>query len=315
MASSTSAPDRAVPKPSHGGDRVFLGTALGAGILILVVLAGVAAFLLWQAIPAITASSQDVRGGNGLWNYIYPLAFGTILAALIALAIATPLSIGIALFISHYAPRRMANVLGYVVDLLAAVPSIIFGLWGIYVVAPMSVPISQWLSDHLGFIPLFTGPASTSGRTMLVVGVVLAIMILPVMTAVNREVFLQTPTLHEEASLALGATRWEMIRQAVIPFGKSGIISGAMLGLGRALGETMAVAIILSTAPGVHWDIISTENSGTIAADIALQFPESSGLAVNTLVASGLVLFFITLIVNVVARYIVSRRADFSGAN
>ncbi len=313
--STDTARERAVPSTSHRGDRVFSGTALGAGIVILAVLVGVAAFLLWQALPALTAAPEDVRGGEGLWNYIYPLAFGTILAAVIALVIATPLSIGIALFITHYAPRRIAQGLGYVVDLLAAVPSIIFGLWGIYVVAPMSVPLAQWLEKYLGFIPLFTGPASTSGRTMMVVGMVLAIMILPVMTAVNREVFLQTPKLHEEASLALGATRWEMIRQAVLPFGKSGIISGAMLGLGRALGETMAVAIILSVTPGIHWDIISTENSGTIAADIALQFPESSGLDVNTLVASGLVLFFITLVVNMVARYIVSRRAEFSGAN
>ncbi len=313
--SSTSAPDRAVPQTSHRGDRIFSGTAVAAGVLILITLVGVAAFLLWQALPALTASPHDVRGGEGLASYIGPLAFGTILAALIALVIATPLSIGIALFITHYAPRRIAQVLGYVVDLLAAVPSIIFGLWGIFVVAPASVPIAQWLADHASFIPLFAGPASTSGRTMLTIGVVLAIMILPVMTAVNREVFLQTPRLHEEASLALGATRWEMIRMAVLPFGKSGIISGAMLGLGRALGETMAVAIILSVSPGVHWDLISTENSGTIAADIALQFPESSGLDVNTLIASGLVLFFITLLVNMAARWVVSRRAEFSGAN
>ncbi len=313
--STTSAPDRAVPRTSHRGDRIFSGTAVGAGIVILITLVGVAAFLLWQALPALTAAPEDVRGGKGLVSYIGPLAFGTILAALIALVIATPLSIGIALFITHYAPRRIAQILGYVVDLLAAVPSIIFGLWGIFVIAPASVPIAQWLADHLSFIPLFAGPASTSGRTMLTIGVVLAIMILPVMTAVNREVFLQTPRLHEEASLALGATRWEMIRMAVLPFGKSGIISGAMLGLGRALGETMAVAIILSVSPGVHWDIISTENSGTIAADIALQFPESSGLDVNTLIASGLVLFFITLLVNMAARWVVSRRAEFSGAN
>jgi phosphate transport system permease protein len=312
---STTTQHDVVPSTSHRGDRLFSGAAVGAGVIILAVLAGVAAFLIWQALPALTASPEDVRGGKGLVSYIGPLAFGTILAAVIALAIATPLAIGIALFITHYAPRRIAQALGYVVDLLAAVPSIIFGLWGIYVVAPASVPVAQWLERYLGFIPIFQGPASTSGRTMLVVGVVLAIMILPVMTAVNREVFLQTPRLHEEASLALGATRWEMIRQAVLPFGKSGIISGAMLGLGRALGETMAVALILSVTPGIHWDVISTTNSGTIAADIALQFPESSGLGVNTLVASGLVLFFITLVVNMAARYVVARRAEFSGAN
>ena len=312
--STTQASDEA-RLTSHRSDRAFKGLATGAGIAILITLAGVAGFLLWQAWPALVAPADEVRGGEGLAHYIGPLAFGTLLAAAIGLLIATPLSIGIALFITHYAPRRLAQGLGYLVDLLAAVPSIIYGLWGIYTVAPASVPLAQWLSDHLGFIPLFEGPASTSGRTMLVVGVVLAIMILPIMTAVNREVFLQTPRLHEEASLALGATRWEMIRQAVLPFGKSGVISGAMLGLGRALGETMAVAIILSISSGIHWDIISTENSGTIAADIALQFPESSGLDVNTLVAAGLVLFFITLVVNLAARWIVARRAEFSGAN
>ncbi|KRE60081.1 phosphate ABC transporter permease subunit PstC [Nostocoides sp. Soil756] len=313
--STTSAKPRGVHDAPRYGDRIFAGAATGAGVIILLVLAGVAGFLLWQALPALTASPEDVRGGKGLFEYIYPLAFGTILTSVIALVIATPLSVGIALFITHYAPRRIALALGYVVDLLAAVPSIIYGLWGVYVVAPASVPVATWLSNWLGFLPFFGPSPSASGRTTLVVGVVLAIMILPVMTAVNREVFLQTPRLHEEASLALGATRWEMIRQAVLPFGRSAVISGAMLGLGRALGETMAVAIILSTAVGVHWDIIGTANSSTIAADIALQFPESSGLDVNTLIAAGLVLFFITLLVNMAARWVVSRRSEFSGAN
>jgi phosphate transport system permease protein len=150
---------------------------------------------------------------------------------------------------------------------------------------------------------------------MLVAGVVLAVMILPIITAVSREVFLQTPRLHEEAALALGATRWEMIRMAVLPFGRSGIISGAMLGLGRALGETMAVAIVLSVSGGITFNLISNGNPSTIAANIALQFPEASGLGVNVLIASGLVLFLITLAVNSIARYIINRRREFSGAN
>jgi phosphate transport system permease protein len=150
---------------------------------------------------------------------------------------------------------------------------------------------------------------------MLVAGVVLAVMILPIITAVSREVFLQTPRLHEEAALALGATRWEMIRMAVLPFGRSGIISGAMLGLGRALGETMAVAIVLSVSGGITFNLISNGNPSTIAANIALQFPEASGLGVNVLIASGLVLFIITLAVNSIARYIINRRREFSGAN
>lgn len=312
MTTQTAGPPRAVTRP---GDRIFAGAATGSGILILAILAGVAAFLLWQAWPALVADPEQIPGGKGLTFYIAPLLFGTVLSAVIALLIATPLAIGIALFITHYAPRRLAQALGYLVDLLAAVPSLVYGLWGVFVLAPKTVPVTTWLSEKLGFIPLFAGPPSTTGRTMFVVGIVLAVMILPIMTAVNREVFLQTPRLHEEASLALGATRWEMIQMAVIPFGKSGVISGMMLGLGRALGETMAIAIILSMSGGISFNLIGSANPGTIAGNIALQFPESSGLAVNTLIASGLVLFALTLAVNMLARWIVSRRAEFSGAN
>jgi phosphate transport system permease protein len=297
------------------GDRIFAGLATGAGTLILLVLAGVAAFLLAEGIPAIIAPAEDVPGGNGFIAFAWPLLFGTLLAAVIALVVATPFAVAVALFISHYAPRRIAQTLGYLVDLLAAIPSLVYGLWGVAVLAPAVVPSSQWLATNLGWIPLFAGPASTTGRTMLVAGLVLAVMILPIISAVSREVFLQTPRLHEEAALALGATRWEMIKMAVLPFGRSGIISGAMLGLGRALGETIAVALILSVANVVTFNLISGQNPSTIAANIALDFPESSGLAVNALIASGLVLFVVTFLVNAFARYIINRRSEFSGAN
>ncbi len=308
----TGTPAKPVMQP---GDRVFAGAARGAGILILVVLAGVAAFLVIQAIPALIAPSSELPGGLNLFAYIGPLVFGTLLSALIALIIATPLAVSVALFITHYAPRRLAAGLGYLVDLLAAVPSIVFGLWGVAVLAPASKGLMTWLNTYLGWIPLFAGPVSATGRTMLVVSVTLAVMILPIITAVSREVFLQTPKLHEEAALALGATRWEMIRMSVLPFGRSGIISGAMLGLGRALGETMAVAIILSGSGIVTFNLISSANPSSIAANIALQFPDSTGVAVNTLIASGLVLFIITLLVNSIARYVINRRREFSGAN
>jgi phosphate transport system permease protein len=313
---TTVTPTGSAPKPvRQPGDRIFAGAATGAGVLILVVLAGVAAFLVWQAVPALVAASADLPGGVSLVAYIGPLVFGTLLAAFIALLIATPLAVAVALFITHYAPRRLAQGLGYVIDLLAAVPSIVYGLWGLAVLAPASLGLTTWLNTYVGWLPLFTGPVSSTGRTMLVVGIALAVMILPIITAVSREVFLQTPKLHEEAALALGATRWEMIRMAVLPFGRSGIISGAMLGLGRALGETMAVAIILSGSGAITFNLISSDNPSTIAANIALQFPDSTGLAVNTLIASGLVLFVITLIVNAIARYVINRRSEFSGAN
>jgi phosphate transport system permease protein len=297
------------------GDRIFRGSATGAGIAILVVLAGVALFLLIEAWPAFTADQDELPNGESLVSYIGPLAFGTVLGAAIAVLLAAPMAIAIALYITHYAPPRLAGPIGLAIDLLAAVPSIVYGLWGIFVLAPKSVGLSRWFEDNLGFIPLFDGPATSTGRTMLVVGIVLGVMILPVITAVSREVFKQTPPLHQEAALALGATRWEMIRMTVLPFGRSGVISGSMLGLGRALGETMAVAIILSASGAVTFDLISRENSGTIAANIALDFPESSGVKVNALIASGLVLFAITLAVNMIARAIINRRREFSGAN
>ncbi|MDT0268133.1 phosphate ABC transporter permease subunit PstC [Streptomyces sp. DSM 44915] len=300
---------------SRLGDRLFSSSATAAGVLILVILAGVAAFLVVEAWPALWADAEEVPGGDGIVLYIWPLLFGTLLAAVIALLIAAPLAVAIALFITHYAPRRLASVLGYVVDLLAAVPSIIFGLWGLSELAPRTVEPTRWLEENLGFIPFFAGPASATGRTMLVASIVLAVMILPITTAVIREAFLQTPRLHEEASLALGATRWEMIRMSVLPFGRSSIVGGSMLGLGRALGETMAVAIVLSPSGGITFNLISNGNPSTIAANIALDFPESSGLDVNVLIASGLVLFAVTLLVNMGARAVINRRRDFSGAN
>src|SRR6478735_8384800 len=198
------------------GDRVFVNLARGAGVLILVVLAGVAVFLIAEAVPALLAPADELPGGLTLIAYIAPLVFGTILSAAIALVVATPLGVGVALFISHYAPTRIAQPLAYLVDLLAAVPSIVYGLWGAAVLGPASVDLATWLNVWFGWLPFFAGPVSATGRTMLVAGLVLAVMILPIITAVSREVFRQTPKLHEEAALALGATRWEMIRMAVL---------------------------------------------------------------------------------------------------
>ncbi|HEX6356851.1 phosphate ABC transporter permease subunit PstC [Actinophytocola sp.] len=300
---------------------MFSASAKYAGVLILVVLAAVAAFLLIQGWPAISTPSAELARRVGflddqsVFAYVGPLVFGTVLAALIALVIATPVAIGVALFISHYAPRRVASTLGYVVDLLAAIPSVVYGLWGGLWLMPRIYPFTEWLSNTFGWIPLFEGPAANPARTILTAGVVLAVMVLPIITAVSREIFLQTPTLHEEAALALGATRWEMIRTAVLPFARSGIVSATMLGLGRALGETMAVAMVLS--PGLLYSIfiLKPGQQQNIAANIALEFPEASGLGVNVLIFTGLVLFVITLLVNMFARWIVSRRAEFSGAN
>ncbi len=294
------------------GDLVFAGLARVSGLSILVTLALVAAFLIVQATPAFYADDL-YAAPDGFWAYVAPYVFGTVYGSAIALVIATPLAIGIALFISHYANRKIAQTLGYLVDLLAAIPSVVYGLWGIQVLAPFLNPTYSWLNQNLGWIPLFGGQLSATGRTMLTVGIVLAIMILPIMAALIREVFLQTPRLNEEAALALGATKWEMIRLAVIPFGRPGIVSAAMLGLGRALGETMAVAMVLSPSAVISFALLTSTNPNTIAANIALQFPEAGGSYVNLLIATGLVLFAITLLVNSIARGILARSAAGGG--
>ena len=319
QATQTSSPSTGLVGKPRPGDRNFAATALGAGILILVILAAVTAFLLIQGVPGMLADPADAPTTLGqsasFWHYVWPLAFGTVWASILALLFAVPLSIGIALFISHYAPRRLASGLGYVIDLLSAVPSVVFGLWGAIVLAKGVQPVWLWLNTYLGWIPFFAGQASGTGRTLLTAAIVLAVMILPIITSLSREVFLQTPVLHQEAALALGATRWEMVKMTVLPFGRAGVVSAVMLGLGRALGETMAVALVLSGASVINVEILTSQNPNTIAAVIAQNFPEAYGLKTNMLIAGGLVLFVITLVVNMIARLIVGRYKEFSGAN
>ena len=225
-----------------------------------------------------------------------------------------PVSIGIAMFIAHYAPRRIASGLGYLVDLLAAVPSVIYGLWGLAFLVPHMVGLSSWLDTYFVWIPIFSADGSAYKNTMFNTGVVLAVMILPIISAVSREVFLQVPRSHIEAALAIGATRWEVMRLSVLPFGRSGVISASMLGLGRALGETVAVALVLSTSYDISGHVLEP-GGNTFAANIALQFGFAQTIGINALIASGMVLFVITLVVNMSARLIIARRSEFSGAN
>ena len=291
-----SSQDKTAVQPVGGktADKVFRGVAYACGILILVVLAAVFLFLFFRAWPLIggdqAANSQTVSSFTGgkassFWGYVLPLLFGTVLVSLLALLIAFFVSIGIALFISHYAPKKLAT-----------------GLWGGLILVPAIYPFWNWVASHLGFIPLFEGPAANPPRTVATVAVVLAVMILPIITSMSRDIFMQTPRLHEEAALALGATKWEMIRLAVLPFGKSGIVSASMLALGRALGETMAVLMILS--PGLNYSIklLQASQNQTIAANIAAQYPEANDLGVSTLIGTGLILFLITFVVNFIAR-------------
>lgn len=318
-ATETAAPRASTLKASRGGaagDKVFSGLALAAGIIILLVLAFVAIFLVWKSLPALfpEAFDTELKSAETFFQYVWPLMAGTVMAAIAALLIATPIAVGVALFISHYAPPKIAQPVGYVIDLLAAIPSVVYGVWGWLTLAPLMVPIYEWLHKYLGFLPIFGGSVTTTGRTLMTSGVVLAVMILPIITALCREIFSQTPKLHEEAALGLGATRWEMIKMTVFPFARAGIISSIMLGLGRALGETMAVTLVLS--PGqFSWSMVQSGANATIPSEIALNFPEAFGIRLNELIAAGLMLFIITLIVNMVARWIVNKHKEFSGAN
>ena len=320
------APPLAAASPISGasvrrGDRVFGGLSKYAGITVLVIMGAIAAFLIWRAIPSLTNNSANFLTEQS-WNPdgnppvfgIAALLFGTLVSASIAMLLAVPVGIGIALFIVLYAPRRLASALAFVTDLLAAVPSIIFGLWGLQVLMSSSEGVQRWMNDYLGWTIVFKNSLDLYGKSLFIASLVLAIMILPTVAAVSREVILQVPPGHKEAALALGATRWEMVRMAVFPFAKPGMISAAMLGLGRALGETIAVALILSAAFTVN--IHLTEPGGnTFAANIALKWNEAGSNGLSALIASGLVLFFLTLSVNMIARWIIARRAEFSGAN
>lgn len=300
-------------------DKVFKGFAYGAGILILAVLAAVFVFLLLEALPMVTSGQDAVKaavesftGGqfSNFWAFAGPLVFGTILSSALALILAFFVAIGIALFISHYAPKKLATALSTVVDLLAAIPSVIYGLWGALVFVPASYPFWNWLAKVLGWLPIFapnprTGVADNPPKTIASVAVVLAVMILPIICSVSRDIFVQTPRLQQEAALALGATKWEMVKLAVLPFGKSGIISASMLGLGRALGETMAILMIISPGYTYAFNLLQTTKQSSIAATIALMFGEASDdVSRAVLFGIGLVLFVITFIVNFIARKI-----------
>ena len=297
------------------GDRVFRRLTFAAGIAILATLALVTGFLLVQGAPALLAPAEVLaaQGYGPFGSWVAPYAFGTLWVAVLALGLSVPVALGVALFMSHYAPRRLARPLAYVIDLLAAVPSVVYGLWGTFVLAPAVQPVFEWLAANAGWIPLFAGPASGTGRTILTAALVLAVMVLPITTSLAREVFLTVPAAHEEAALALGATRWELVRIAVLPYARPGVVAAVMLGLGRALGETMAVAMVLSGGRSITFALLTSDNPNTIAATIAQNFPEAFGLRTNELIAAGLVLFAVTLAVNLAARWI-ARRAPRGAA-
>jgi len=298
-----------------GGDLGMLAASVASSALIVVVVAFVGVFLLWLAVPALVANRSSFLFSND-WNMdpadlrfgILGLLWTTVLTSVIAMVIAVPIAIGIALLISQYVRPAVGRSIGFVVDLLAAVPSVIFGLWGITTFAPALRPVSAFLSEHLGWIPLFAPALAVPDGSAFTAGIVLAMMILPIVTAISRDVFAQTPRDEVEAALALGATKWETIRLAVLPYGRSGVIAASMLGLGRALGETIAVMIILSKPAGGPIDISMFAGGETFASTIAANSGEfDNPLKTGAFIAAGLVLFIVTFVVNAAARVIAER--------
>jgi phosphate transport system permease protein len=293
------------------GDRAYRGVVRAAGASTLVIMVLIGWFLLSQGLPALQDAGFDFVTETR-WNPdegtfgIAAILFGSILIALVALVLAVPVSVAAALYVTEYAPRRLRAPLTSTIDLLAAVPSLIYGLWGRFFLQPRLVPLSNWLTDHLGFIPIFHTTSDILGGTTFIAGVIVALMIIPITTAVVREVFSQAPPGEKEGALALGGTRWGMIRSVVIPFGRGGIVGGSMLGLGRALGETIAVALIISPIYDRMWEILD-RGGNSIAALIALRFGEASPREIDAMMAAGLALFVMTLVVNAFASVIVSR--------
>jgi phosphate transport system permease protein len=237
------------------------------------------------------------------------LILGTILIAGIALAIGLPIALSMALFINEYAPARVRRILTTVVDLLAALPSLLYGVWGFLVLQKQLIPIATWLNAHLSAIPLFRlDPEAKLVKSSFVAGVVVGIMIMPIITSVARDVMAQVPREQCEGALALGGTKWGMIRDVILPYGRTGIVGATLLGFGRALGETIAVAVIVSLTFKVNWHVLST-GGGSIAALIASRFGEATPSEIRGLVAAGLALFFLTFVVNFIARRVVNRGA------
>jgi phosphate ABC transporter permease protein PstC len=236
----------------------------------------------------------------------FPLLFGTIVTSVIALIIGVPVAISAALFVTELCPPRLRGPLTILVDLLAAVPSVVYGLWGVFVLEPKLLPAEKWFASTFSFIP-FLGGGTPTLPNYFVAGLILAIMILPIVSAIAREVMATVPAEHKEAALALGATRWEMIRMAVLPYSRPGITGGAMLGLGRALGETIAVVLVIGNAPVIGSHLFNQGYS--LAAVIANEFSEAAATPVHrsALFAAGLVLFVLTLIVNIIARWFIAR--------
>jgi phosphate transport system permease protein len=315
--SAVADPDEFGQRPTDrptGGDRTFRTIATIAAATSLLIVGGTLFFLIRQARPALESAGIGHFFVDHVWNPatghfgVSGLMLGTLIIAGLALFIAVPLGLGLALFINEYAPARIRRALTSVVDLLAALPSLVFGIWGLFALQGRLVPVARWMGAHLSAIPLFRLSSANEllVQSSFVAAVVVAIMILPIITSVSRDVMAQVPRELCEGALALGGTRWGMIRDVILPFGRSGIVGATLLGFGRALGETIAVALLVSLQFDVNWHVLQSKG-GSIASLIAVKFNEAGPLEQSALVAAGLALFLLTLVVNLVARRIVAR--------
>jgi phosphate transport system permease protein len=300
----------------------FRGITFAASVLVLLILGAIAVFLVVKAIPSLSKDQKNFFTTKS-WSPdadppvfgIAVLVYGTVLSSVLALVLAVPVALGVAIFVVEYAPRRLATWLGYLIDMLATVPSVVYGLWGLLYLVPHIRGFQHFLATAFGWIPLFADPnnrTSVASRSIFVASIVLAIMVLPVIAAIAREVLRQVDPSLKEAALALGATRWEMVRMALLPPSRPGIIGGIMLGLGRALGETIAIALVLGTSFAVSLHILQP-GGNTIAANIANYFGEAGTTGRSALIATGLVLFVMTLGVNLIARTVIYRAAVKQG--
>jgi phosphate transport system permease protein len=300
-------------------DRIFRGVVRGAGFGALVLLFLIGLFLLIHGLPAIkvrgfkffTSSGFQTLGKHPTFGVLASL-YGTVVVALVALVVGVPVALTTALFLSEYAPSWSRRTLIALVDLAAAIPSVIYGLWGFFELQPNVVGVSSWMSNHLGFIPIFKVLHPPYNASLFIAGLVVGLMIVPIITSVTREVFSLVPAGEREAALALGASRWQMIRAVVLPFGRGGIIGAVMLGMGRALEETIAVSIILGQAFVISPHIFGHGGS-TIASLIAINFGSGGQHGLEDLLMCGFVLFALTLVVNLIASAIVNRSRSGAG--
>ncbi|MGC0420282.1 phosphate ABC transporter permease subunit PstC [Embleya sp. AB8] len=301
-------------------DHVFRWTTRGVAILVLGLLAAIGGYLLYQGSGALDRAgwaflSEDAWEPKSGKFGVRGLLTGTVLVAIVALVVAVPIALTAALYITEFAPRRLRGVLTSTVDLMAAVPSIIYGIFGFFVLQPQLIPVSRWLATNLDFLPIFEIRTidvkarfvdSQFSSSLFISGVVVSTMVIPICCSVSREVFGQAPAGEKEGALALGATRWGVIRAVVLPFGRGGMIGGIMLGLGRALGETIAVAMIISFNTDFSFRILDGQGS-TISSLIVLKYGEADTESISALMAAGLALFVLTLAVNTVAGVLVAR--------